>query len=260
MHKQILLTFDLEEFDLPLEFGVKINNNEQFNVTENGLNCLTSLLNKYDIRATFFTTAAYAERYPSETKALSNSHEIASHSYFHSNFEPGHLKFSKTKLEEITGKVVSGFRMPRFEKTSSGLIRDAGYKYESSINPTFIPGRYNNFFHKAKLYTDSSTNLKVLPLSVVPVIRFPLFWLSFKNINFQMYLALCNLTLSVNNYLHLYFHPWEFADLNKFDIPVYIKKISGNDYTQRFERLIVELKKRGSFVSCSEFTGTASLL
>jgi len=59
---QILLTFDLEEFDLPHEFGCPISDEDQINISNNGLQRLVALLSKYNIHATFFTTAFYASR------------------------------------------------------------------------------------------------------------------------------------------------------------------------------------------------------
>ena len=104
MNKDILLTFDLEEFDLPEEYNIPINKEEQLNVTTQGLKNLLTLLDKYNIQATFFTTAYYAIKNPDLIKLISNKHEIASHMFYHSNYNPTHIIESKRKLEEITGK------------------------------------------------------------------------------------------------------------------------------------------------------------
>jgi hypothetical protein len=92
-----------------------------------------------------------------------------------------------------------------------------------------------------------------IPVSVTPVIRFPLFWLSFKNIPLPVYIHLCRSAMRKDSYLHLYFHPWEFAELKSFKIPWYIKTHSGNSMSERFEKLIVELKKMGDFSTISGF-------
>jgi hypothetical protein len=56
-----------------------------------------------------------------------------------------------------------------------------------------------------------------------------------------------------DSYLHLYFHPWEFDDLESFNVPWYIKTISGKPFSERFEKLIVKLKKTGDFSTISGF-------
>jgi hypothetical protein len=250
---RILLTFDLEEFDLPLEFDCPISDTDQINISNNGLERLSILLSKYNIPATFFTTSFYANRNKELIKNLSENHEIASHSKCHSDFNVTDPQDSKLELEEITGKKVYGFRMPHFKEIDLSLIKAAGYSYDSSINPTIIPGRYNNFFAQRKVHYDTRSDLIEIPVSASPIIRFPLFWLSFKNIPFPVYFYLCKRAIWNDSYLHLCFHPWEFADLESFKIPGYIKTLSGNSLPERFEKLIVELMKMGDFSTISGF-------
>jgi hypothetical protein len=250
---RILLTFDLEEFDLPLEFDCPISDTDQINISNNGLERLSILLSKYNIPATFFTTSFYANRNKELIKNLSENHEIASHSKSHSDFNVTDPQDSKLELEEITGKKVYGFRMPHFKEIDLSLIKAAGYSYDSSINPTIIPGRYNNFFAQRKVHYDTRSDLIEIPVSASPIIRFPLFWLSFKNIPFPVYFYLCKRAIWNDSYLHLCFHPWEFADLESFKIPGYIKTLSGNSLSERFEKLIVELMKMGDFSTISGF-------
>ena len=253
MKPQILLTFDLEEFDLPLEFGCPISDEDQINISDEGLNRLTGLLSEYRIPATFFTTSCYANKNKELIKNLSKDHEIASHSRSHSDFRATDPSDSKADIERITGKQIYGFRMPHFRKTDLSLIKSAGYCYDSSVNPAFVPGRYNNLLARRKFYYDNRSNLIEIPASVSPFIRFPLFWLSFKNIPFSVYVRLCKSAIRKDSYLHLYFHPWEFAELESFNIPKYIKTPSGNSLSERFEKLIEELRKAGDFSTISGF-------
>jgi len=250
---QILLTFDLEEFDLPLEFGCPVSSEEQISVTNEGLDRLIKILSKYSIPATFFTTSLYAISNKESVRSISVGHEIASHSKSHSDFSETDPLDSKSELEKITGKQVYGFRMPRFREIDKSIIKDAGYNYDSSVNPTYMPGRYNKLFTQRKLYIDAKTNLIVIPVSVSPVIRFPLFWLSFKNLPLPVYIHLCKSAIRKDSYLHLYFHLWEFAELKSFNIPWYLKTYSGNSMEERFEKLIVELRKIGDFSTISGF-------
>ncbi len=110
----ICLTFDLEEFDLPLEFKQEISKERQMEITTKGMEVLLPSLK--DISCTFFTTANYAENNPALIKQLSISHEIASHSYFHSSFDRVDLKKSREVLQTISGTEITGFRMPRMQR------------------------------------------------------------------------------------------------------------------------------------------------
>lgn len=247
----ILLSFDLEEFDIPEEYGQVVSEDEKLNISLQGLNAVLSLLEKLAVKATFYTTAFFAEANKEAIKKLSETHEIASHGFYHSSFGPDDVLKSKLSLEAITGKPVKGFRMARLAPLDESLLIKNGYEYNSSINPTFLPGRYNNLGKPKKPYV--SNGIVNLPVSVTPTLRIPLFWLSFKNFPFPFYQNLALKTLHHDNYLNLYFHPWEFVDISKYKLPPYISKLSGEAMLQKLERLIILLKKNGEFVSSAEF-------
>ncbi|OAD44745.1 polysaccharide deacetylase family protein [Polaribacter atrinae] len=254
MTKKILITFDLEEFDLPLEYNLEISIDKQLEIGTNGLIILLEILKKHSIKATFFTTAFFAESRPQLIKKIvKDGHELASHLYYHSDYNIEHIASSKHKLEEISGKKIYGIRSPRLRPLSLEEIEKSGYIYSSSLNPTFIPGRYNNFKKPRTIFYNNNRNLFIVPFSVSPIIRFPLFWLSFKNLPLTIYSFLCNRTLKKDKYLHLYFHPWEFSDLEEFKIPNFIKKIHGQKMTKKFELFIKKIKNKGNFITIKEF-------
>ena len=259
MKPQVLLTFDLEEFDLPLEFSCPVSVDDQIEISNEGLKRLTGILTARNIPATFFTTSFYAGKNQVLMKELSANHEIASHSKYHSSFSEGDMAESRIELQKITGQEIRGFRMPRFSAASLLNIKEAGYSYDSSLNPTFIPGRYNKLSSPRLYYTDNESRLAELPVSVSPVMRFPLFWLSFKNLPFAIYLNMCRRVMRKDSYLHLYFHPWEFADLASLDIPRYIKRLSGNALAERFEKLLAALEEEGEFSTVSDFLRKSGL-
>lgn len=252
----ILLSFDIEEFDLPTESGQYISMEQQIAVSEEGTRKILDLLQRNDIKATFFCTAQFAVNAPDIVKEISErGHEIASHGYYHSSFDNKDLLTSKNKLEEISGQTIDGFRMARMMYVDEKEIAQAGYKYNSSINPTFIPGRYNNLA-KPRTYFYSDNVLQI-PSSVTPVLRFPLFWLSFHNLPYKIYRCLANTTIKHDNYMVVYFHPWEFVDLyalKEFKIGYIIKHNSGEKMINRLERFIKDMKHRGySFATTRQF-------
>ena len=247
----ILLTFDVEEFDLPLEFKETIALSMQMEIGKMGLDVITNVLNEQAIACTLFTTGSFAKTFPEAIKHLSAKHEIASHSLFHSTFKTTDLLESKLLLEDITGKQVNGFRMPRMKPINIADLTDAGYTYDASINPTILPGRYNNLHLSRTFYNEKS--LLRLPCSVTPNLRIPLFWLSFKNFPYKLYRELAMQTLQRDGYLSLYFHPWEFTDISLFRLPFYIKRLSGIALTEKLQMLIRDLKKVAAFTSINDY-------
>ncbi len=248
---KILLSFDLEEFDIPEEYGQTLAAEEKLERSREGLIPLLGLLKKLNITATFYTTAFFAQANPGLIKEICLDHEIASHGFYHSSFRNEDILSSKQALERITGKVLSGFRMARLMPVDETLIAKAGYIYHSSLNPTWIPGRYNNLSKPTLPFV--SSGIIQLPASVASALRIPLFWISFKVFPEGVYQRLALRTLRKKHYLNIYFHPWEFADISSYKIPGYTKKIYGIELLRRLETLLVLLKEKGRFVQSSEY-------
>jgi peptidoglycan/xylan/chitin deacetylase (PgdA/CDA1 family) len=241
----ILLSFDVEEFDLPLEYKQLIEPSEQLEIGKKGLDNITAVLKEQDITSTFFVTGRFAGKFANDIQHLSERHEIASHSFYHSTFNKEDLLNSRLLLEKITNKNVRGFRMPRMKEVNMQWLKEAGYTYDASVNPTYIPGRYNNFKLPRTIYY--SSNMLRLPCAVTPNLRIPLFWLSFKNLPYAIFKRLALQTLQKDSYLSLYFHPWEFTDISKFNIPFFVKRQSGAELTEKLRRLINDLKHSAAF-------------
>jgi peptidoglycan/xylan/chitin deacetylase (PgdA/CDA1 family) len=252
MHsRQVLLTFDLEEFDIPNEFGSNISWEEQLAVGRRGMLAIKELLLHHAIPVTIFTTAAFALNNRTDLQELAQQHEIASHTYHHSHFLDEDLAKSKFVLEEITGKEIMGLRMPRMRPVNMTLVHNAGYTYDSSINPTFIPGKYNNIHLPKTVYSDNQ--VLRFPCTVSPLLRIPLFWLAFKNFPYWLYKKLLIESISAYGYVNLYFHPWEFTDISSYKLPVYVKRHSGNKLVDKLDKLIIDLKKEGTFNTMNNF-------
>lgn len=254
--RKILLTFDVEEFDLPLEYNIPVSLEEQLSIGYNGLQELSPILNSNGVNTTLFTTAFFAENYPLTTKELSEKHEIASHTYSHTNFNEIDIFLSKSKLEEICNKAVHGIRMPRMKKIDPSIISAAGYTYNSSINPTWIPGRYNNLNISRQPFLEK--NVLQFPVSVTPHIRIPLFWLAFKNFPYQVYLRMVLQTLRHDKYVCLYFHPWEFTDLSAYKLPAYVKR-DPKKLLAKLKKLVHTLSQEGEFVTMKDYITYTSM-
>lgn len=255
----VLLSFDIEEFDMPFEYGKDISFEDQIAISRKGTIAILDLLDKHHIKATFFCTVTFAENIPDLIRRITQSgHELASHGYYHSDFKPEHLLQSKLKLEQLSGEEIIGYRMARMMPVDEKEIEKAGYVYNTSINPTYLPGRYNNFGISRTYFTKE--NVLQIPASVSPLVRFPLFWLSFHNLPLGIYKKLASWTYKKDRYLNIYFHPWEFTDLDdveRFGFPGYVRKNTGEKMIARMDELISWMKtKQYSFGTFKDFIKT----
>ncbi len=251
MSRYILLSFDVEEFDIPLEYNCPIDIAQQMQIGKIGLDKILPVVDAFNIATTMFTTANFAIHFPDAVKAMAAKHEIASHTFYHTTFANEDLLNSKLKLEEITGKSVMGIRMPRMRKVEMSEVKIAGYTYDSSINPTWIPGRYNNTQLPRTVYFDEG--ILRLPASVTPNLRLPLFWLAFKNYPYSVFKNLVLQTLKKDGYVCLYFHPWEFTEIHEYNLPNYVKRYCGKVLQDRLAKLIKDLQPFGQFCTIENY-------
>lgn len=111
---------------------------------------ILDLLDRYDVRATFFVLGTVAEKYPELIETIyEKGHEIASHGYSHTILHDlGEEKFKEEieKSVDLLGTIAEkpiGFRAPRFSidsstKWSFKVLEQYGFKYDSSIFPIKI--------------------------------------------------------------------------------------------------------------------------
>ena len=109
---------------------------------------ILALYERHGVRATFFTLGWIAERYPNLVRRIvAGGHELASHGYGHlrasdqsrAEFD-NDIRSSKALLEDLGGQEVIGYRAPSFSIGAQNLwaldaLREAGYRYSSSIYP-----------------------------------------------------------------------------------------------------------------------------
>jgi peptidoglycan/xylan/chitin deacetylase (PgdA/CDA1 family) len=243
MRPQVLISFDVEEFDMPLDYQYNIPIEQQLKLGKEGLDAVMPLIDKHNIPTTLFTTANFANHFPESILEHAVKHEIASHTFYHSHFKNEHLLESKLALEKICQQPVTGLRMPRMRSVDMREVMKAGYEYDSSINPTWVPGKYNNLHLSRTVYIDQG--MKRIPASVSPNLRIPLFWLSFKNFPYAYFKQLTLQTLEKDGYVCLYFHPWEFININDLGLPAFTRKLCGQPLLQRLDQLITDLKAKG---------------
>lgn len=254
MIRRVLLSLDVEEFDIPEEYGEKVDPSERIRVSSEGLTRVLDLFERLDLTVTCFTTAYFAENEPALMKRIIDRHELASHGFSHDNLRPGDPLRSRLELEKLSGKKVCGFRSPRFKAVDQGEILAAGYTYNSSENPIWLPGRYMRFFKPRLPYF--SGGLLNLPISASPVIRYPFFWLSFKISPLWLYKKLSGWTLKRDGYLNIFFHPWEFSDLSAWKLPAPVKHPDGEKMLKKLETYLLWLKDRAEFSTCGAFAET----
>src|SRR3989344_3648981 len=213
----LLLSFDVEEFPA-LELGMFTDEDEAWRVGKEGLLQIATLLEGECVPATFFCTAEFVFKYPScVRRLLAEGHEVALHGASHGHTyhlmppeEAGNiLRNAKDDVERLLGTHIAGFRGPRMSRPPYAVLHKCGFRYDSSLHPTYVPGRYNHLRAPRRVHT--ADGVLVMPVSVAPVLRLPFSWLWFRLLGIRYAKACAALTIRDSDFLHVYFHPWEFV-------------------------------------------------
>jgi len=243
--KFVLLTFDLEEFDMLKDYNKNIEKSEMFELSFEGLKRVITILDECEITATFFTTTVFGEKYPEMLKLLERkNHEIALHGYeHHHEYQKMNkkvvcslLKKAKINLEKITKQKIIGYRSPRMAVIDNKILEKIGIKYDSSINPTLIPGKYNNFNEPRHLFKEN--NVIEIPTSVTPIVRLPFSFVFFRIFGLSYAKFCTRLTFLDSKFINVYFHPWEFVNVKKYHLPIVFSKNTGEKMSILFKKYI----------------------
>jgi polysaccharide deacetylase family protein (PEP-CTERM system associated) len=221
------LSFDIEDWFQVENLKGVISCDEwdgcELRVTQNTKKIL-GLLEKYQTKATFFILGWVAEKCPSLVKQIdAEGHEVASHGYGHEliyKLTPeafcNDLQRSMEILESITGKRVFGYRAPSFSvipetEWAIDALKDAGFRYDSSIFPTSFHNRYG-FNGVSRFPFEFPNGIVEIPLSTYRLwgTNFPLaggaYFRLFPYFYFQYLLRRLNNEEKPTSF---YMHPWE---------------------------------------------------
>lgn len=145
------LTIDVEDYFQVSAFAPCIARSEWDSRecrVERNVERIMALLDRHQVKATFFTLGWIAERYPELVREMARrGHEVASHGYAHQRASDqsradflDDITRAKVILESLSGQAVRGYRAPSFSIGTGNLwafdcLAEAGYRYSSSIYP-----------------------------------------------------------------------------------------------------------------------------
>jgi polysaccharide deacetylase family protein (PEP-CTERM system associated) len=181
--KRHLLTVLLEDYFHVGAFNSLIQRGQwyrfQTRFEQNTLKSL-ELLDRFDIKATFFVLGWIADKQPELVREVARrGHEIASRGYHHrsiSQMTPAEfredLARSRDALELASGRRVIGYRAARRLTAPADLwaldvLADEGYAYDSSLLPTHQSESWRRFAHQ---HTRNDKTLWEFPISTISLL------------------------------------------------------------------------------------------
>jgi polysaccharide deacetylase family protein (PEP-CTERM system associated) len=148
----VILSFDVEEhFRIEAAAGLVVGPSQRASYRAGlgaSMRWLLEVLERREIRATFFILGHLARDYPSLVQSIHRAgHEVASHGWGHQRIHGLNpeafredVRSSKQALEDLTGQEVLGYRAPTFSIVRGtawaiDVLAELGFLYDSSIYP-----------------------------------------------------------------------------------------------------------------------------
>jgi len=233
------------------------------------------MLDRHNIRATFFILGRLADRNPEvPMEILSRGHELGCHGYVHDPYDQKKFSEIETDVEKGTKAVrkfgdVIGFRAPYFRphKKLAAVLEDFGYRYDSSVPSKrfdLFMGRTNNPYNllaPMKPYHPSTENIfrkgnsEILEIPL-PGFILPLLGVTMRNVGLKFFIQFTNFVNFFSGFIVFDIHEWEFFE--SFDVPIKRQKLffhrrrKGKETALMFDTLLRHLKQKGTFVLLSD--------
>jgi polysaccharide deacetylase family protein (PEP-CTERM system associated) len=181
------LTIDVEDYFQVAALAEAVDRKDWSSMeyrVEKNTDQLLELLDRKDLRATFFTLGWVAERSPELVRRIQKAgHEVASHGYSHQlvysqtpDVFREETRKSKAILEDITGQPITGYRAASYSITAQSrwaldILCEEGFEWDSSIFPVHhdrygMPGTPHEPY---RLKAPSGGELLEFPLSTCPI-------------------------------------------------------------------------------------------
>jgi len=181
------LTIDVEDYFQVAALAEAVDREDWSSMeyrVEKNTDQLLELLDRKDLRATFFTLGWVAERSPELVRRIQKAgHEVASHGYSHqlvytqtSDVFREETRKSKAILEDITGQPITGYRAASYSITAQSrwaldILCEEGFTWDSSIFPVHhdrygMPGTPHEPY---RLKAPKGGELLEFPLSTCPI-------------------------------------------------------------------------------------------
>jgi len=265
MEKINALSIDLEEwYHSELVEGKR----SPFSQAEEATRPILDLLDRYQIKASFFVVGEVAEQNPGLIQSIfQKGHEIGCHTFSHKlvwnldeNLFREELEHFDSVMSKILGKIkVRGFRAPCFSidnrnRWALKVLLDFGYRYDASIFPLKINPLYGVRGAPTQPYRisledvrkeDSKSALLEFPLCPLMIGRWKIpisggFYLRALPLPF-IYWGLKK--INQTKPFILYFHPWEsYAKTPRLKLPLYNRVISYYGISSALRKLEFLLK------------------
>jgi peptidoglycan/xylan/chitin deacetylase (PgdA/CDA1 family) len=221
--KSVCFTIDVEP-----DYGGLLNSDVYYG--KKGLNKLSTTANSYGLKITAFATGKSLEDNPDIVEMLDSMRaEVEQHSYAHKVGHGNKICDIQRGIEthrRVLGKNPLGYRAPQgiINKSEMQLLEKMGIRFDSSIYPTYFPGRFNRSRFPKTPFRIKGSYLIEMPISIIGKLGIPMGLSYVQMIGIGSYIRLLKI-FGVPDLIIFDFHPYELVKVPSFSMLPLISKI-----------------------------------
>lgn len=231
----VLLTFNIVNIEAKCKNGIEVSDEERLKISENNTKAILRILDKQDIKASFFIEISLVEKLRNLLKAISSQgHEIA---FYNQNSSPEEIENTKRIIQDFLEKQIKGIRQ-KDNKISYERLKLMEFSYISNIDNAGILFPFKRLKRDTEIIEQDG--LSIVPESISPYSQLPYNDFVFQVLPMKYYRNMVFETLKNDEFVLIYLNSWQFTDFARyhFDIPFYRRLNSGKKMEDKLDDLL----------------------
>lgn len=231
----ILLSFNLIDNEADAAGHTVVPENERTEITVQNTNAILSILEVYDVKATFFVEISLLGKIrPLLKKIVSQGHEV---SFFNRDSTIQEVEDAKFSTEDFLKKNIRGMRQKKISLDFPAL-KQLEFTYVSNIENAWILFPLQRLKRSTEI--QEKIGMTIVPESISPYSQLPYNDFVFQMLPLSFYRNMVFETLQNEEFVLIYLDSRQFTDYRKypFTIPFYRKWNSGRKMEDKLMKFL----------------------
>ncbi|SMP23071.1 polysaccharide deacetylase family protein [Chryseobacterium profundimaris] len=237
----ILLTFNIVNIEAKCKNGTDISIDERLKISIDNTKAILRILNKQDIKASFFVEVSLVEELQNLIKAISSQgHEIA---FYNKNSSLQEIENAKRITQDFLEKQIRGIRQKDYKIFDQDL-KIMEFNYISNIDNADILFPFKRLKRDTEIVEQDG--ISIVPESISPYSQLPYNDFVFQILPMKYYQNMVFETLKKDDFVLIYLNSWQFTDFSRyqFEVPFYRRLNSGKKMEDKLDALLTWINEK----------------
>ena len=237
----ILLTFNIVNIEAKCKNETDISVDERLKISIDNTKAILRILNKQDIKASFFVEISLVKELQNLIKAISSQgHEIA---FYNKNSSLQEIENAKRITQDFLEKQIRGIRQKDYKIFDQDL-KIMEFNYISNIDNADILFPFKRLKRDTEIVEQDG--ISIVPESISPYSQLPYNDFVFQILPMKYYQNMVFETLKKDDFVLIYLNSWQFTDFSRyqFEVPFYRRLNSGKKMEDKLDALLTWINEK----------------